>query len=183
VLKDSQQVAFAVFEPGPAILADLGDARRLVEAGKSYDRSASLAVGEVGLEEFQGVGHVGPAEADADVVWLVVDRAREEQYADLGEPRTVSGEVTDARNAGESDGASRGAYPLEGFGVPLEEAIEEGQVMPHDREVAVEKDVAVPESERGQELTRRARADGRVVLQRADGLPQGGIAGGDPADP
>jgi len=46
--------------------------------------AASLAVGEVGLEEFDGVGHVGPAEADSDVVWLVVDRAQEEQYADLG---------------------------------------------------------------------------------------------------
>lgn len=64
--------------------------------------AASLAVGEVGLEEFEGVGHVGPAEADPDVVWLVVDRAREEQYADLGEPRIVSGEVTDARDAGQS---------------------------------------------------------------------------------
>lgn len=33
-MKDSQQVAFAVFEPGPAVLADLGDACRLVGAGK-----------------------------------------------------------------------------------------------------------------------------------------------------
>ena len=33
-MKDSQQIAFAVFEPGPAVLADLGDACRLVEAGK-----------------------------------------------------------------------------------------------------------------------------------------------------
>ena len=29
--------------------------------------------------------------------------------------------------------------------MPLEEAIQEGQVMPDDREVAVEKDMAVPE--------------------------------------
>jgi hypothetical protein len=41
---------------------------------------------EVRLQEFEGVGHVGPAEADADVVWLVVDRPREEQDAGLGEP-------------------------------------------------------------------------------------------------
>src|SRR6185437_14836295 len=34
LLKDSQQVAFAVLEPGPAVLADLGDACRLVEAGE-----------------------------------------------------------------------------------------------------------------------------------------------------
>jgi hypothetical protein len=104
---------------------------------------ASLAAGEVCLEEFEGVGHVGPAEADADVVWLVVNRARQEQDADLGQPRAVSGEVIDPGDAGEADRACRRAYPFEGFGVPLEEAVEEGQVAPHDREVAVEESVAV----------------------------------------
>jgi hypothetical protein len=36
--------------------------------------------------------------------------------------------------------------------VPVEESIEEGQVMPHDSEVAIEKGMAVPECERGEEL-------------------------------
>ena len=67
--------------------------------------------------------------------------------------------------------------------MPLEEAVQERQVAPHDREVAVEEDLAVAQRQRGQELARRARADGRVVLQRGDGVPQASIAGGDPAGP
>ena len=77
----------------------------------------------------------------------------------------------------------RRACPREGLGVPLEEAIEEREVAPHDREVAVEDNLAVPQRQRGQELARRARADGRVVLQHGDGVPQRAVAGGDPADP
>ena len=133
--------------------------------------AASMAAVEVCLEEFQSLAHVSPTEADADVVWLIVDRAREEQDADFGQPRTVPGEVIDARDAGKSNWACRRAYPPEGFGVPFEEGIEEGQVAPDDREVAVEKDLAVPECERRQELTRGARADGCVVLQRAERPP------------
>src|SRR5713226_8178142 len=105
---------------------------------------AVLSVGEVRLKESEGIGHVGPAEADADVAGLVVDRAWQEQDADLGEPCAVPGEVMDSGDAGEADRACRRAYPLEGFGVPLEEAVEDRQVAPHDREVAVEQDVAVP---------------------------------------
>ena len=55
----------------------------------------SISVGEVRLEEFEGSGHIGPAKADADMIRLVIDRARQEQDADLGEPGTVAGEVMD----------------------------------------------------------------------------------------
>src|ERR1700733_2850360 len=145
--------------------------------------AALLAAGKACLEEVQSVGNVSPPETDADVVWLVVHRAREEQDADFGQPRAVPGEVIDPRDARESDRACRRAYPLKGFGVPVEESIQEGQVMAHDSEVAIEKGMAVPECERGKEFARRARADGCVVLQRADCLPEGVIVAGDPADP
>jgi hypothetical protein len=117
------------------------------------------------------------------MVWLVVDRARKEQDTGLGELFAVPGEVTDPGDAGKADRACRRTGPREGSGVPLEEAVQERQVTPHDREVAVEKDLAVSQRQRGQELARRARADGRVVLQRDDGIPQVSIAGRDPSGP
>src|SRR4249920_2760201 len=89
---------------------------------------ALLTAGEVRLEEPESIGHVGPAKADAHMVRLVVDRARKQQDADLGEPRTVPGQVADSRHAREADRARRRANPREGFGVPLEEAVEERQV-------------------------------------------------------
>ena len=64
-----------------------------------------LAVGEVGLQDFEGIGHVDPAEADADMVRLVVDRAGEEQDTGLGELFAVPGEVTDPGDAREADRA------------------------------------------------------------------------------
>src|SRR5215831_19613907 len=158
-------------------------ARRRRAAGAPAQPIPSFTAGEVGLEELEGIGHVGPAKTDPDMIRLVIDRARKEQDADLGEPRTVPVEVALPRHAGKADRAGRRAYPREGAGVPREEAVEEGQVAPHDREVAVEEDVAVAQRERGQEFARRARADGRVVLQRGDRVTQGTVAGGDPADP
>src|SRR6185312_11504189 len=143
----------------------------------------ALAVGEVGLEDVEGIGHVGPAKADTDMTRLVVDRAGKEQDTGLGELLAPPGEVTEPGDAGEADRARRRADPREGSGVPLEEAVQERQVAPHDREVAVEEDLAVAQRQRGQELTRCARADGRVILQREDGVPQASIAGGDPAGP
>ena len=35
--------------------------------------------GEIGFEEPEGFGHVGPPKSDADMVRLVAHRAREEQ--------------------------------------------------------------------------------------------------------
>ena len=121
--------------------------------------------------------------ADPDVFRLVIDRAREEEDAGPGEPRAVLGDVADPSHPGEADRAGRRPYPVERTGVPLEEAVQERQVALDDREVAVEELAAVPQRERGQELARRAGTDGRVVLQHADGIAQGGVAGGDPADP
>src|SRR5262249_1307191 len=72
-----------------------------------------LAVGEVGLEDIEGIGHVGPAEADADMAGLVVDRAGKEQDTGLGELLAVPGEVTDPADAGEADRACRRADPRE----------------------------------------------------------------------
>ena len=112
-----------------------------------------------------------------------LDRAGKQEDAGLGEACAVSGEVTDSGHAGESDGACGRAYPLEGLGVPLEEGVEQRQVVLHDGKVAVEQDVAVAERQRGQELARRARADRGVVLQDAGRLPQAGISGGQPPDP
>ena len=54
--------------------------------------AALLAAGKACLEEVQSLGHVSPPETDADVVWLVVHRAGEEQDADFGQPRAVPGE-------------------------------------------------------------------------------------------
>ena len=70
---------------------------------------------------------VCPPGAYADVIWLVVDRTREEQDAGFGQPRAVAGEFVDACDAGETDRACRRACPLEGFGVPFKEGIEEGR--------------------------------------------------------
>lgn len=70
--------------------------------------AASMAAGEVSLEEFQSLAHVSPTEADPDVVWLIVDRAGEEQDADFGQPRTIPGEVIDARDAGKAIMANGG---------------------------------------------------------------------------
>src|SRR5215471_21197827 len=95
---------------------------------------AMLAVGEVGLEDFEGIGHVGPAEADADMVRLVINRARKEQDTGLGELFAVLGEVTDPGDAGEADRACRRAGPRERSGVPLEETIQEREITLHDRE-------------------------------------------------
>ena len=117
------------------------------------------------------------------MIRLVIDRAGKEQDPDPGQPRAELAQVAHPGHTGEADRACRRACPREGLGVPLEEAIEEKEVAPHDREVAVEENLAVPQRQRGQELARRARADGRVVLQREDGVPQAGIAGGDPAGP
>ena len=89
--------------------------------------AASLAAGEVCLEELQSVGQVCPPEAYAGVIWLVVDRTLEEQDAGFGQSRAVPGEVIDACDAGETDRACRWAYQLEGFGVPFKEDIEEGR--------------------------------------------------------
>src|SRR6266516_8172309 len=143
----------------------------------------SFAAGEVRLEEAERIWHVGPAKADPDMLRLVVDRAREEQDAGLREPCAVPGDVTDPPNPAEDDRAGRRPDPFERVGVPLEEAVQERQVAPDDREVAVEEQAAVPQRERGQELARRARADGGVILQHADGITQGSVAAGDPADP
>jgi len=110
----------------------------------------------VRLEEAERIRHVGPAKADPDMLWLVVDRAREEQDADPGEPRTVPGDVADPPHPGEADRAGRRPHPFERLGLPLEEAVEERQVAPDDGAVTVEEDVAVPQRERGQDLARRA---------------------------
>src|SRR5262249_27726049 len=146
-------------------------------------RAASPGFGEIGLEKSEGVRHVGPAKADPDVVRLVVDRAREEQNAEPGQPRTVLGEVTHAGHAREADRAGGRAYPVEGSGVPREEAVQQRQVALDDGEVAVEEDLAVAQRQGGQKLARRARADGCVVLHRGDGLAYPAVAGGDPPDP
>ena len=84
-----------------------------------------LAVCEVRLEDFEGIGHVGPTKADADMARLVVDRAWKEQDTGRGELFAVPVEVTDPGDAGEADRACRRADPRKGSGVPLEEAVEE----------------------------------------------------------
>src|SRR5215831_4791302 len=73
---------------------------------------------------------------------LVVDRAREEQDAGLGEPRAVLGDVADSPHPGEADRAGRRPDPVERVGVPFEEAVQERQVAPDDREVAVQEHTA-----------------------------------------
>ena len=138
------------------VLADDLTALDCLYAGAT---GAVLAVCEVRLEDFEGIGHVGPTKADADMARLVVDRAWKEQDTGRGELFAVPVEVTDPGDPGEADRACRRADPRKGSGVPLEEAVEERQVAPHDREVAVEEDLAVAQRQRSQELTRRARAD------------------------
>ena len=73
----------------------------------------------------EGIGHVGPTKADADMARLVVDRAWKEQDTGRGELFAVPVEVTDPGDAGEADRACRRADPRKGSGVPLEEAVEE----------------------------------------------------------
>jgi hypothetical protein len=94
-----------------------------------------LTAREVRLEDFEGIGHVGPAKADADMARLVVDRARKEEDTSRGKLFAVPGEVANPGDAREADRACRRADPRKGSGVLLEEAVEERQVAPHDREV------------------------------------------------
>src|SRR3974377_110708 len=105
----------------------LSPPRRLVLAPLLTPVALMGAAGEGVLEDFEGVGQVGAAKADADMAGLVVDRAGKQEDAGLGEACAVSGEVTDSGHAGESDGACGRAYPLEGLGVPLEEGVEQRQ--------------------------------------------------------
>src|ERR1051325_7562962 len=54
-------------------------------AAVSHATNPRSLLDEVGLEDVEGIGHVGPAKADADMVRLVVDRAGKEQDTGLGE--------------------------------------------------------------------------------------------------
>ena len=136
---------------------------------------AVLAVCEVRLEDFEGIGHVGPTKANADMARLVVDRAWKKQDTGLGELFAVPVEVTDPGDAGEADRACRRADPRKGSGVPLEEAVEERQVAPNDREVAVEEDRSswrCCRAKRPAHTDRTRPAAGRPDRARVPGRPR-----------
>src|ERR1035437_9355582 len=82
---------------------------------------------EIRLKEPERIGHIGPAEADADMAGLVVDLPWQEQDACPGELCAAPGEVRDARDAGKADRARRRAYPRKCFRLPLEETVEDCQ--------------------------------------------------------
>src|SRR4051794_22041647 len=81
------------------------------------------------VQPVEGLRHVGAAEAEADVAWLVVDRAREQQDLCFGGRAAAElVDVAEAVDPRKADRAAHGPHPRERAGVPLEERVEQQQV-------------------------------------------------------
>jgi hypothetical protein len=109
-------------------------------------------------------GRFARPEAKANMAWLVVDGAGEEQHA-LGLDQ-VCAELLHAAlvEPGKGDGACHGLDPVEYLSMASEERFQLGQVAVHYPKVALNEEFSVAQCKCDEVLARSAGADRGVVL-------------------
>ena len=160
--------------------------------GRVLSCVAGSRAGEGGVELREGFGHVPAAEAETDVVGLVVDGTGEEKDAGLldygfAERLDVERWLRWCRGfcgcvTHEADGAGVGGSPGKLMGAARDEIGEKFQIVYDELAIALGNFLAMAKGEVGEEFAGGAAADCCVVLEFGAELENFGVARNQPAE-